>query len=107
MKGDVIGEIALVMSEVDNVATALGDLTAGRELAVDGLSAADGTITLTEDVPFGHKIALTDIAAGAPVSKYGEVIGEASADIAAGEWVHTHNCDSRRGRGDIEPEGQA
>lgn len=43
------------------------------------------------DIPAGHKIALTDIAAGEKVIKYGEVIGRATADIRAGDHVHTHN----------------
>lgn len=42
-------------------------------------------------VPYGHKIALKDIAAGELVIKYGAPIGEATADITEGEWVHTHN----------------
>lgn len=42
-------------------------------------------------VPPGHKIAAHPIAQGAPVRKYGHVIGYATADIAAGEHVHTHN----------------
>ena len=42
-------------------------------------------------VPRGHKIAVRDIAADAPVRKYGQVIGVATAPIAEGEHVHTHN----------------
>ncbi|HEV3382067.1 MAG TPA: altronate dehydratase family protein [Trebonia sp.] len=42
-------------------------------------------------VPRGHKIALRDIANGAPVHKYGQVIGAASAPITAGDHVHTQN----------------
>ena len=43
------------------------------------------------DSETGHKIALKDIAAGEQVIKYGFPIGRASADIKAGEAVHTHN----------------
>ena len=39
--------------------------------------------------------------AGEPVVKYGSPIGTASADIAAGSHVHTHNLASTRGRGDL------
>ncbi|MBO0802880.1 MAG: altronate dehydratase [Nocardiopsaceae bacterium] len=42
-------------------------------------------------VPRGHKVALRDVAEGAPVRKYGQVIGAASAPIAAGDHVHVHN----------------
>ena len=39
----------------------------------------------------GHKHALRPIAKGENVIKYGAPIGHATEDIAAGEWVHTHN----------------
>jgi altronate hydrolase len=42
-------------------------------------------------VPRGHKVAVRDIPAGTAVRKYGQVIGVATAPIAAGEHVHTHN----------------
>ena len=48
------------------------------------LSARDG-------IPAGHKIALTEIAAGEKVVKYGNPIGVATQDIHKGEWVHSHN----------------
>ena len=43
------------------------------------------------EIPAGHKFALRDIRRGEYVIKYGEIIGRATADIRAGEWVHTHN----------------
>jgi len=46
------------------------------------------------DVPAGHKIALRDIPKGSAVMKYGYPIGVATADIRAGEFVHTHNLAS-------------
>ena len=39
----------------------------------------------------GHKYALRDIKKGENVIKYGNPIGHATADIAKGEHVHTHN----------------
>src|SRR3954469_12649058 len=42
-------------------------------------------------VPRGHKVAVRDIASGAPIRKYGQVIGVATAPIAQGDHVHTHN----------------
>lgn len=47
-----------------------------------------------EKIPSGHKFALRDIKAGEFVIKYGEIIGRATSDIKAGEWVHTHNLKS-------------
>ena len=47
-----------------------------------------------EQIPAGHKYALCDIQKGEYVIKYGEIIGRSTADIAKGEWVHTHNVKS-------------
>ncbi len=70
----------------DNVAVALQDLDAGSRIDVGARR-----ILLRDAVGKGHKFALHDIAAGQPVLKYGFVIGKASADIAAGDHVHSHN----------------
>jgi altronate hydrolase len=40
----------------------------------------------------GHKIALRTVPAGQPVYKFGQIIGQATQDIAAGDHVHSHNC---------------
>ena len=45
-------------------------------------------------VPFGHKVAAREIAAGEPVVKYHEPIGRASRAIRPGEHVHVHNVQS-------------
>jgi len=57
------------------------------------LNPADNVAILTARgiAPAGHKIARDPIAAGAAVVKYGQIIGYATADIAAGEHVHSHN----------------
>ena len=95
MKGDVIDDAALVMDRRDSVATALEDLETGRTLS-DGKR----DVTLSDEVPFGHKFALEPIDRGDAIFKYGAVIGRATDDVPAGTWVHTHNCESTRGRGD-------
>ena len=48
----------------------------------------DSGLTLVEDVPEAHKVALVDIVAGAPIVRYGSVIGYAVGAIARGSWVH-------------------
>lgn len=87
---------ALQISERDNVATALEALEAGRAIAVGGVA-----VVLVDAIPRGHKFALHAIRAGESVIKYGSPIGTASAEIAAGAHVHTHNVASARGRGDL------
>jgi altronate dehydratase small subunit len=100
MKGDVIEGVALVMNHRDSVATALEDLDTGKTLA-DG----EREVTLTDEIPFGHKFALESIDRGDEIYKYGAVIGRATDDVPSGSWVHTHNCESTRGRGD-QQEGE-
>ncbi|MBN1778105.1 MAG: altronate dehydratase [Clostridiales bacterium] len=68
----------------DNVAVALQPLRRGDTIWENGL-------TLRDDIPAGHKIALRPIAKDTPVLKYGLPIGAAVKDITAGELVHTHN----------------
>ena len=77
---------ALQLSAADNVAVARRALDAGTTLLVGAYS-----VTLREAIASGHKFALVPIAAGAPVLKYGQGIGTATAAIAAGEHVHVHN----------------
>src|SRR5690606_5784923 len=38
------------------------------------------------------KFAIRAIGAGQPVTKFGQIIGFATSAIAAGDWVHEHNC---------------
>jgi len=87
---------ALVISERDNVATALQALEPGAMVTLGGHA-----VTVQEHIPPGHKIALERIAAGAPIVKYGSSIGHATAEIGPGDHVHTHNVASDRGRGDL------
>ena len=87
----------LVISDRDNVATALQNLETGLRLETNG-----GPVSVREPVPSGHKIALRTIRLGETVIKYGSPIGLATAEIPAGSHVHTHNLASTRGRGDLE-----
>jgi len=45
-------------------------------------------LVLVEPVPEAHKVALSDLAEGAPVMRYGVAIGYAKQPIARGSWVH-------------------
>ncbi|MEM1365417.1 MAG: altronate dehydratase family protein [Pseudomonadota bacterium] len=68
----------------DSVVIALTNLEAGTELA-------DIPCTLASDVGRGHKIATRAIATGENVLRYGQIIGQATQDIALGDHVHVHN----------------
>lgn len=89
----------VMMKPSDNVAVALSNIPKGAELTV---TCQDRTfpVLLLEPIEFGHKFAVTPIEAGGDILKYGEVIGAATRDIQAGEHVHVHNLEGKRGRGD-------
>ena len=79
------------VDEKDNVATLIKDAKKGECLA---------GISLLEDIASGHKFALKNIKKGELIIKYKEAIAKASKDIAKGSWVHIHNTEGIRGRGD-------
>ena len=78
----------------DNVAVALAPLSAGTSIELEDIS-----LTLAEDIPQGHKFALTHISEGEQIIKYGYPIGLAKEAIEPGSWVHIHNI--RTGLGDL------
>ncbi|MBM4431255.1 MAG: hydrolase [Chloroflexi bacterium] len=80
------------MHPADNVVVALVELPANTPVALAG----ESIVTRTR-IPFGHKMALRSISRGTAVIKYGERIGVATADIVAGDHVHSHNLITERG----------
>lgn len=88
---------AIALSADDNVATVLRAVEAGESLRVRCGSEVT-TVTARESIPLCHKVSLSEIAAAAPVRKYGQPIGHASAGIGVGSHVHVHNMRSARGR---------
>ena len=57
---------------------------------------SDFTLTANADVPIGHKVALSDLADGATVIKYGEDIGRMTKAAKKGDHIHTHNLKTKR-----------
>ena len=76
-------QAVLLIDPRDDVAVALTNLAVGDRVA-------ENVVAATE-IPAGHKVALHAVAKGEPVRKYGWPIGHATADIAAGDHVHSHN----------------
>lgn len=72
--------------ESDNVAVALAPVEKGERFSFDG-----GEVAAREDIPQGHKMALTALCAGEQIVKYGFAIGHAVADVEQGSWLHTQN----------------
>ena len=78
--------LAVQVHPNDNVAVAVTPLSKGQTIEIAGTQ-----ITLAEDISQGHKLSLTSIKQGDDIFKYGYSIGQTTADIAAGQHVHSHN----------------
>jgi altronate hydrolase len=75
----------LRLNAVDNVVVAVTTVEKGA-MTSEGIAAA-------ERIGKGHKMAAVPIVTGAAVRKFGQIIGFAKKNIAAGEWVHEHNIE--------------
>jgi altronate dehydratase len=82
----------LIIHPRDNVAVALKTLDIGELAVAKGMEG----FPVLEKIPASHKIALRDIFQGEEIIKYGEIVAVSSRDIKKGEWVHTHNLESKR-----------
>ena len=81
-------EYAVVLNKLDNVATLK------KQVASDTLLAnGSRSVKSTQDIMAGHKIALSLIAEGDPIIKYGQTIGFARGAIEPGDHVHAHNVE--------------
>lgn len=77
---------AVYLHPDDNICVAARNLAKGDSLAI-----ANTSLRLAEPVRLGHKLAVRLIKKGDHVRKYGQIIGQATSDIAPGQWVHSHN----------------
>lgn len=101
MKEDL--KLALRVDDLDNVATVFANgVMQGSEVEVRDKRGNREFVTVHSDIPYGHKIAVKEIRKGEHIVKYGETIGEAACDIKKGDYVHVHNLNALRGRGDLQ-----
>jgi altronate hydrolase len=70
----------------DDVAVALRAIQPGESVDVNG-----ARVVAKQEIPAGHKVALRHIQSEEAIRKYGVPIGLATTEIAAGEWIHSHN----------------
>lgn len=77
---------AIRVADQDNVAVALRPIAAGERVVIAGHE-----IVARQDVPPGHKMALTALETDQQIIKYGVPVGLATTAIAPGDWVHSHN----------------
>ena len=84
---------ALLMDESDNVVTCVSEVATGENV-VYRKGEELLTIQAKQDIPYCHKIALTDLPEGAEVIKYGELIGKTDCAVDAGHLVNHENIHS-------------
>ncbi len=91
-------DFAIRLHPADGVAVMKRTVKAGTELQNDSVR-----VTTAKTIPAGHKLALTTIPDGAVVRRYGQIIGFAQGDIAAGDHVHSHNLVTKAFERDYTP----
>ena len=93
-----LSEFAIIVDPKDNVAVVVvEDLKAGTKAF--GVVTENNTtfdVEIKDDIPIGHKVALTDLKAGDTVIKNGQDVGKMVGDAAKGRHVHTHNMKTKR-----------
>jgi hypothetical protein len=87
--------ICLQLGTDDNVANVLEAVAKNDNVSITGWSPGI-VIVANETIRCYHKIALSDIAAGADVVRDGYIIGRTKEAITRGDWVHIHNLESKR-----------
>lgn len=70
------------MNEKDNVAITVHAIPAGTAIM-------EGVVS-REEIPQGHKIALSDIGKDEPIRRYGVILGYALDFIPKGAWINEH-----------------
>lgn len=79
----------VLLAPEDNCVVVARELPVGENVEIDGVHLVVGPA-----MTIGHKLARCAVSEGEKVIKYGAIIGHATAAIAAGEHIHTHNLDS-------------
>ena len=68
----------------DPLVVACASLAPGQEISSEN-------VTVSRPIPSGHKVATRAIAKGENITKFGQLIGIATEDIAPGDHIHVHN----------------
>ena len=88
-----LAEVAVLLHPRDDVAIARVPLNRGvvLKLPAERTGEQETLVEVKQRISSGHKVALRDIAIGAPVRRYGSIIGYATQPIRRGAHVHSHN----------------
>ena len=92
---------AMIIEKGDNVATCLEKVEKGQSVRLMLNGKMGRTLKANQAIPYIHKICVKPLKKGEHCMKYGLSIGVASRDIQVGDYIHVHNIESARGRGDL------
>ncbi|HVU15176.1 MAG TPA: altronate dehydratase family protein [Phototrophicaceae bacterium] len=84
-----IQQITVQLNPMDDVVIAKTPISPGVILKREGAP----NIPINRFIPSGHKIAINVIEKGAPIRRYGQIIGFATQPIQPGDHIHTHNME--------------
>ncbi len=91
----------MIIDKQDHVATCISAIKRGEtvELMINGKKTKK--IKATQNIPYAHKICVKAMKKGDHCLKYGLSIGSATKEAKVGDYIHVHNIESNRGRGDL------
>ena len=81
----------LIIHSRDNVGVALQAIAKGEPVIAGGIE----IFSTLDEIPASHKVALRDIGTGEEIIKYDEPVAVSTQIIRKGQWVHTHNLESK------------
>ena len=93
---------AMIIEKGDHVATCLSKVKKGDKVKLMHNGKTGKTIKSNSSIPYIHKICISPMTKGEHCMKYGLSIGIATKNIKIGDYIHVHNIESARGRGDLE-----
>ena len=93
MKTDII-----IHDKKDNVGVVVIDNINKKQDCYCWIMENDSSVNIqsVDEIPLGHKIAMTDLSEGDTILKYGHDIGKVIKSIKKGEHVHVHNVKTKK-----------
>ena len=88
----------IIHDEKDNVGVVVIETTKKGQDCSAWIMEDDSTINIQslDEIPLGHKIAMTDLKEGDTILKYGHDIGKVVKSTKKGEHVHVHNVKTKK-----------
>ena len=88
----------IIHDEKDNVGVVVIETTKKGQDCNAWIMENDSTVNIqsVDEIPLGHKIAMTDLNEGDTILKYGHDIGKVVKSIKKGEHVHVHNVKTKK-----------